>query len=76
MPFLRPSPYQRVAKIFERAGCVFSHTTGDHLIYHYPGAIRRVVIPKYREMPVFIIQNKMKVIGLSRERYFQIDSQI
>ena len=76
MASIRPLPYQRGARIFERAGCAYSHTKGDHLIYHYPGAIRPVVIPKYREVPVFIIQNNMKVIGLSRDRFFQIQSEV
>ncbi len=76
MPALRPLPYQRVARIFERAGCIYSHTRGDHLVYHYPGAVRPVVIPKYREVPVFIIQNNMRIIGLSRERYFEIEGEI
>jgi len=47
-------------------------TQGDHLIYHYPGAIRPVVIPKYREVPVFIIRNNMKIIGMSRKTYLEL----
>ena len=34
-------------KIFEAAGCTYVRTQGDHLVYHYPGAKRPVVIPKY-----------------------------
>ena len=75
MPALRPLPYHRVARIFELAGCVYSRTKGDHLIYHHPHTARPVVIPKYREVPAFIILNNMRVIGLSRERYFQLESQ-
>ena len=73
---MRPLPYQSVAKIFEAAGCVYSHTTGGHLVYHFSGALRPVVIPKYREVPVFIIKNNMKVIGLSRERYLKLESEV
>ncbi|MCP4764022.1 MAG: hypothetical protein GY870_19775 [archaeon] len=54
------------------AGCKYSRTKGDHLIYLYSGAIRPVVIPKYKEVPVFVIQNNMRVIGLSREKYFEL----
>ena len=49
---IRPTEYQVQVKIFEMAGCVYVRTKGDHLIYHYPGAIRPVIIPKYREVPV------------------------
>jgi predicted RNA binding protein YcfA (HicA-like mRNA interferase family) len=76
MPALRPLPYQKVAKIFEAAGCTYRHTRGDHMIYHFPGATRPVVIPKYNQVPVFIIQNNMRVISLSRERFLQLESEV
>ena len=72
MPAIRPTSYEVQVKVFEAAGCKYSHTRGDHLVYHYPGAVRPVVIPKYKEVPVFIIKNNMKVIGLSREEYLRI----
>ncbi|MCK5437702.1 MAG: type II toxin-antitoxin system HicA family toxin [Desulfobulbaceae bacterium] len=67
---IKPTPYQVQVKIFEKAGCVYSRTKGDHLIFHYHGAIRPVIIPKYKEVPAFIIKNNMRIIGLSREKYF------
>lgn len=72
MPVIRPTSYEVQVKVFEAAGCKYSHTRGDHLVYHYPGAARPVVIPKYKEVPIFIIKNNMKVIGLSREKYLRI----
>ncbi len=71
-----PTSYEIQIKIFEKAGCVYTRTKGDHLIYHYPGAIRPVVIPKYKEIPVFIIQNNMRIIGMSREEYFELLQQV
>jgi hypothetical protein len=41
-------------------------------IYHFPGAKRPVVIPKYKEVPVFIIRNNMRVIGLTVDKYLSI----
>ncbi len=73
---IRPTSYQVQVKIFEAAGCVYVRTQGDHLIYHYPGAIRPVVIPKYKEVPVFIIKNNMKAIGMSRERYADLMDKV
>ena len=69
---IKPTHYQVQVKIFEMAGCVFARTKGDHLIYHYPGAIRPVVIPKYKEVPKFIIRNNMRIIGMSREKYVNL----
>lgn len=71
-PAIKPTNYQIQVKIFEAAGCKYVRTQGDHLVYHYPGAIRPVVIPKYKEVPVFIIKNNMKVIGMSRETYLSL----
>ncbi len=75
MPSIKPTHYRIQVKIFEAAGCQYVRTQGDHVIYHYPGAVRPVVIPKYKEIPVFIIKNNMKVIGMSREKYFQLLGQ-
>ena len=69
---IKPTHYQAQVKIFEMAGCVYARTKGDHVIYHYPGAIRPVVIPKYKEVPAFVIKNNMRIIGISREKYFEL----
>jgi predicted RNA binding protein YcfA (HicA-like mRNA interferase family) len=69
---IKPTHYQVQSKIFEMAGCVYSRTKGDHIIYHYPGAIRPVVIPKYKEVPAFVIKNNMRIIGMTREKYFEL----
>jgi hypothetical protein len=33
---------------------------------------RPLVIPVYREIPVFIIRNLLRTAGMSRERYFDL----
>jgi predicted RNA binding protein YcfA (HicA-like mRNA interferase family) len=73
---IKPTHYQVQVKIFKMAGCVYARTKGDHLIYHYPGAIRPVVIPKYKEVPAFVIKNNMRIIGMSRETYFELLQEI
>jgi predicted RNA binding protein YcfA (HicA-like mRNA interferase family) len=69
---IKPTHYQVQVKIFEMAGCVYVRTKGDHLIYRYPGAVRPVIIPKYKEVPTFVIKNNMRVIEMSREKYFEL----
>ena len=69
---IKPTHYQIQAKIFEKAGCMYTRTKGDHLIYHYPGATRPVVIPKYKEVPTFVIKNNMRIIGMSRDKYLEL----
>jgi predicted RNA binding protein YcfA (HicA-like mRNA interferase family) len=69
---IKPTHYQIQAKIFEKAGCIYTRKKGDHLIYHYPGATRPVVIPKYKEVPTFVIKNNMRIIGMSRDKYHEL----
>ena len=72
MPSLRPIDYRALVKIFERDGFAFNRQHGDHLIYTKPGLKRPLVIPMYREVPVFIIKNLMRTAGMSRDRYFDL----
>ncbi|MCK9632418.1 MAG: type II toxin-antitoxin system HicA family toxin [Methanoregula sp.] len=58
--------------MFEKSGCTFVRQSGDHLIYHHPAAKRAVVIPRYDEVPVTIILNNMKTVGMTREDYLRL----
>jgi predicted RNA binding protein YcfA (HicA-like mRNA interferase family) len=76
MPAIRPVDYSKLVNIFELDGWVYNRTKGDHLVYIKPGYSRPIVIPKWDEVPVFIIQNNMRTAGMSRERYFELLAQI
>ncbi|MSQ15696.1 MAG: type II toxin-antitoxin system HicA family toxin [Dehalococcoidia bacterium] len=58
--------------MFEAFGCQFVRERGDHIIYEHPGARRPVVIPRYNEVPVTIILNNMRTVGMSRDQYFEL----
>jgi len=73
---VRPAHYRVVVQIFEMAGCKYARTRGDHMIYYFPGAVRPVVIPKYKEIPVFVIRNNMRVIGLKPQDYLQLLNKV
>ncbi len=73
---IRPTHYQVQIKIFEKFGCLYSRTKGDHVIYHYPGAIRPTIIPKYKEVPTFVIRNNMRTIGMTRNEYFALLEEV
>jgi predicted RNA binding protein YcfA (HicA-like mRNA interferase family) len=69
MSSLRPIDYRRLVGFFEQEGFTFNRQRGDHLIYTKPGVKRPVVIPMYKEVPVFIIKNLLRTAGISREHY-------
>lgn len=67
---------EKLLKVCELAGCVLVGQTGDHLELKKEGATRRIVIPKYRDIPVFIIENNLKTAGISRKEYFELLKEI
>ncbi|NMG82859.1 MAG: addiction module toxin, HicA family [Methanosarcinales archaeon] len=67
---IKPTNWQTQVKIFEKTDCFFVRQRGDHLIFHHKNAKRAVVIPKYDEIPVTVIRNNMKTVGMTREEYF------
>ncbi|MBI3274050.1 MAG: type II toxin-antitoxin system HicA family toxin [Candidatus Colwellbacteria bacterium] len=76
MPKLTSVSYKKLQKIFEKEGFRFDRQSGDHLIYVKEGISHAVVIPMYKNVPVFIIQNNLRTARMSRERYFQLLSEI
>lgn len=72
MPKLGPIHYKKLAKVFEKKGFVYDRTKGDHLIYIKVGVIRPIVIPKYKDIPEFIILRNLKTAGIARQEYLQL----
>ncbi len=72
MPRLVPVDWKTLECVFLRAGFQFENQEGSHRVYRRKGTPRAVVIPAYREIPVFIIQNNLKTAGITREDYFRL----
>ncbi len=67
-----PVDWKTLECVFTRAGFRFVRQEGSHRSYVKDGVVRPVVIPTYREVPVFIIRNNMKTAGISRDEYFHL----
>lgn len=72
MSRITPIPYNKLARVFELAGFKLVRQKGDHLVYSKAGVKRQVIIPMYKEIPVFIILNNLRVAGLNRDEYFKL----
>jgi len=59
-------------RVFERAGFSCVRIEGDHYVYTKDGVARPIVIPDWREVPVFIIKNNLRSANISREEYFTL----
>jgi len=64
------------SKLFEKfllkIGCDLKRTKGDHKIYVKNDLKRPLIVPKRRELPVFIIKNNLRILGISHNEYLDI----
>lgn len=72
MPKISSIPAWKLRKIFELAGFVCVRTEGDHFVFTKPGVMRPVVIPDWKEVPVFVIKNNIRTAGITRDEYFAL----
>ena len=76
MPKLIPIHHKKLVKIFELAGVKVVGQKGSHITLTKPGARRRLVVPTYKQVPVFVILNNLKTAEMSRERYFELLGEV
>ena len=72
MPHLAPVNWRRFEKFLLYVGCTFEREKGDHRIYWRQGLNRPVVIPRDTQLPIFIIRNNLRILGVSVEEYLEI----
>ena len=72
MPKFTTIDWKTLEQVFLAAGFRFDRQVGSHRSYVKDGIARPVVIPTYREIPVFIIRNNIKTAGISRDEYFRL----
>ncbi len=53
-------------------GCHFEREKGDHRIYWRNDLRRPIVIPRDKELPIFIIRNNLRILGITPEEYLEI----
>jgi predicted RNA binding protein YcfA (HicA-like mRNA interferase family) len=75
MPKFAPVDWRTLERVFLAAGFRFMRQEGSHRSNVKPRISRPVVIPAYREIPVFIIRNNLKTANLSRDDYFRLLEQ-
>lgn len=65
---------KELAKIVEKAGFIYSHTTGSHMVYKHPDG-RRTTIPNHagEDIGPGLLNKIMKDdLGLTREQFIRI----
>lgn len=72
MPRITPISWQKFEKFLLYVGCEFVREKGDHRLYDREGLLRPIVIPRLKELPVFIIQNNLRNLKVSHDQYLEI----
>ena len=69
MPKLRPVPWKAFEKFLLRSGCIFKRQEGSHRVYWKDGISRPIIVQAKSKVPVFIIQNNLRTLGIDRADY-------
>jgi len=72
MPRLKPVSWKKFEKFVFYVGCYYERKSGDHRIYGRSDLNRPVVFPEDKEIPVFIIRNNLRTLGISHNGYLSI----
>ncbi len=68
--------WKKFEKFLLYIGCEFKREKGDHRIYWREDLKRPVVIPRDKELPVFIIRNNLRTLSISPQQYLDILERI
>ena len=71
MPKISVIHYKKLIKFFQDNGFIHIRQRGDHFIFKKEGIKRPVIIPAYKEVPVFIIIKNLRTAEIEREYYLK-----
>ncbi len=72
MPALTPVKWRDFEKFLIFVGCNFKRQSGGHRIYTRAGLKRPIVISAHGNVPVFVIRNNLRLLGITPQEYFEI----
>ena len=76
MPSITPINWKEFEKFLIYVGCKFERQKGDHRIYERQDLKRPVVFPRDTQIPIFIIRNNLRLLGISVQEYLEILKRI
>jgi predicted RNA binding protein YcfA (HicA-like mRNA interferase family) len=72
MPRIQPIHFEKLITVLLKCGFGIVRTRGDHIVLSKKGNIRPLVVPKWKEVPVFIIKNNLRSAGITRDEYLNL----
>ncbi len=71
MPKLHPVPWKVFERFLLNVGCSLKRVEASHRVY-WKGGLHRPIIQAKGSVPVFIILNNLRTLGINRETYLSI----
>ncbi len=72
MPKLSPVPWKVFEQFLRTVGCSLKRVEASHRVYWKDGLHRPIIIQAKGNVPVFIILNNLRTLGIERETYLSI----
>lgn len=69
MPRITPVHWEKFEKFLLHVGCVLKRREASHRVYWKNGLNRPIIIQAKGKVPVFIILNNLRTLGISRDEY-------
>lgn len=76
MTRIAPLHWRDFEKFLFYVGCEFKREKGDHRVYWREGIRRPIIVPREKDLPIFIIRNNLRTLGIGREEYLEIMKKI
>lgn len=73
---LTPIDWKKFEQFLTFVGCTLAREKGDHRIWVRSGLKRPLVIPKSKSIPIFVVRNNLRVLGISVSEYLEIMERI
>ena len=72
MPRLTPLPWRTVVAAFLMLGFRETGQRGSHIKLERPGSPRPLIVPRYDEIPVFILSGLIRTAETSRDEFLKL----
>lgn len=76
MSRLSPVHYKKFDQFLKYIGCEFVRQKGDHRIYRRADLKRPIVIPADKDIPIFVIRNNLRLLGIRPDEYLKILNEL
>ncbi len=73
---LAPIHWNEFERFLVFVGCRLVREKDDHRVWQRAGLKRPVIIPKEAGIPIFIIRNNLRVLGVKVEEYLEIKGKL